>query len=517
MGESMKKGLFYISITVIICILTFTTNIPDLDLWARLAVGSIFSHTGQVLKHDIYSYVPTKDLWIDHEWGSGVVFYLLVNHFGEWGLFALKALILLAIFILFIKIIKLQTNQEAAGIFYFIFLGFSLLPGIANLLRCQMFTYLFFTLWIYLLEKLRCQENKIIIWVFPVSMLFWVNLHGGFLAGIGLVIIYAIGEFLNRQKYLKYFSVLALIIPVTLINPYGLKFWNYIIDASLMTRPGILEWAPISLNGPFHIIKGFNIHVYSGFFIFTLLTILVGIKLYLQKASLDWARIILVVLLLYLSIKRQRHTAFFLLAIPALFYHHYVKLFEPLWKIIENHLTGKIHKAWAVVKYSFGYIFLTVIFVFMMPRISGKIFVDPAVYPVGSLEFIKQNNISGNVATTFGWGSYAFWKLYPQCKVLIDGRYEEVYPDHIYYSAMQFSENKGDVQEIIKKYKTDVLILSKRKYSPADVLNFTDWKPVYEDLSSVLLLPKDKIKDFYMYPDYNNPIYYKDDLSRIIY
>jgi hypothetical protein len=244
---------------------------------------------------------------------------------------------------------------------------------------------------------------------------------------------------------------------------------------------------------------------------------LVGIKYYRQKASPDWTRIILVVLLLYLGIKYQRHTEFFLLAIPALFYHHYVKLFEPLQRIVENHLTEKLRKVWTAVKYSFVYIILAVIFIFMMPRISGRIFVDPAFYPVGSLEFIKQNNISGNLATTFGWGSYAFWKLYPQCKVLIDGRYEEVYPDHIYYSAMQFSENKGDVQEIIKKYKTDVLILSKRKYSPADVLNFTDWKPVYEDLSSVLLLPKDKIKDFYMYPDYKNPIYYKEDLSRIIY
>jgi hypothetical protein len=152
-----------------------------------------------------------------------------------------------------------------------------------------------------------------------------------------------------------------------------------------------------------------------------------------------------------------------------------------------------------------------------MPQLSKRIYVDPLVYPVGSLEFIKQNNIGGNLATTFGWGSYAFWKLYPQCKVLIDGRYEEVYSDDLYDSAMQFSENKGDVREILNKYKTDILILSKRKYAPSDLLYFTDWKPVYEDLSSVLLLPKDKIKDFYMYPDYKNPIYYKEDLSRIIY
>jgi len=120
----MKKGIFYLSITVIVYVLTFAVNSPDYDLWARLAVGSIFFQTGNVLKHDIFSYLPTKDLWIDHEWGSSVVFYFFARYLGDWGIFALKAIILFAIFILIIKIIELQKNkdQDSAGVLYFIFL-----------------------------------------------------------------------------------------------------------------------------------------------------------------------------------------------------------------------------------------------------------------------------------------------------------------------------------------------------------------------------------------------------------
>lgn len=511
----MKKGIFYASIAVIICILTFSTNLADYDLWARLAVGSIFFQTGNVLKHDIFSYLPTKDLWIDHEWGSGVVFYFFVKYFGEWGIFALKAFIIFSIFILIFKIIKLQTNKDTPGIFYFIFLGFSLLPGIANLLRSQMFTYLFFTLWIYILEKMRREENRL-IWILPVTMLLWVNMHGGFLAGIGLVIIYAIGELLNRKNYLKFFGILALIIPVTLINPYGFKLWNYIIEASLMPRIYIPEWAPISLSGPVHMMAGLKIHIHTGFMIFALLTILAGIRLYVQKEKPDWTRIILFILLFYLGMRHQRHTEFFVLAVPALCYHPYADLTGPLQKFIKDNLSDKLNKIWTTLRYGFGYIVLIVIFIYILPQLSNRILVDPLRYPVGSLEFIRQNNISGNLATTFNWGSYAFWKLYPQCKVLVDGRYEEVYPDDVYNLAMQFSENKGDWQAILKEYKADVLVLSKGNYSPADVLNFTDWKLVYQDMSSVLLLPKDKIKPFYIYPDYNNTIYSKEDLSKII-
>jgi len=557
----MKKVFFYISITVIVFILTFITNTVDYDLWARLAVGSIFFQTGNVLKHDIFSYLPTKYLWIDHEWGSGVVFYFFVKYLGVWGIFALKYFIIFAIFILFIKIIKLQANKDTAGIFYFIILGFLLLPGIANLIRSQMFTYLFFTLWIYVLEKSRREENQL-IWMLPVTMLLWVNMHGGFLAGIGLVMIYAIGEFLNRKNYLKYFLVLALIIPVTLINPYGFKLWNYIIEASLMPRPYVSEWAPISLSGPFHMMEGIKVHIHTGFIICALLTAFVGIKLYVQKEKPDWTRIILVTLLFYLGVKHQRHTEFFILAIPVLFYHQYINLLGPLKILIKNHgyetpkqaletnsaascgvlypplcgivqltnsaalrlrnwsftnkLNDKFYKIWTAGRYGFGYIILIIIFIYIFPQLSNRIIVDPLMYPVGSFEFIKQNNIPGNLATTFDWGSYAFWKLYPQCKVLIDGRYEEVYPNDVYDIAMQFCGNKGDRQAILRKYKTDILVLSKWKYSPADVLNFTGWKLVYQDMCSVLLLPKDKVKSFYIYPDYNNPIYSKENLSKIV-
>jgi hypothetical protein len=511
----MKKIVFYISLAIIVNILTFLINMPDYDLWARLAVGSIFFQTGHILKHDIFSYLPTKYLWIDHEWGSGVVFYFLTNHFGDKGIFALKAFIILAIFILVIKIIKLQTNKYPESILYFILFGFSLIPGMGAPVRCQVFTYVFFILWIYELEKIKLGEFKL-IWILPLTMLLWVNMHGGFIAGIGLIIIYILGESLNRKNPLKYFGILALVLPVTLINPYGYKLWNYILEASLMPRPYIMEWQPISLSGPIHMIEGIKIHMLAGFLIFVLLTMIAGIRLIAQKEKPDWTRIILVLSLLYLSIMHQRHTEFFILAVSGLLYHQYVNIFEPIRNFIKKNLTENTYKIWNVIKYSFGYILLAALFIYCVPKLSNSIILDPLGYPVGSLEFIKQNQISGNLATRFQWGSYAFWKLYPQCKVLIDGRYEEVYPNAVFDAAMQFSVRKGDWQEILRNFHADVLVLPKSNYSPADVSTLMDWKLVYQDAASVVLLPKNKLRPFYIYPDYRNPLYFKEDLSRKI-
>lgn len=511
----MRKTAFYISLAIIINILTFLINLPDYDLWARLAVGSVFFQTGHLLRHDIFSYLPTKILWIDHEWGSGVVFYFLTNFFGDKGIFALKAFIILSIFILFIKIIKLQTDEYTPGIFYFILLGFAMVPGLGAPVRCQVFTYLFFTLWIYELERVKREDYKF-IWIFPATMLLWANMHGGFVSGIGLIIIYILGESCNRRNPLKYIGILALVLPVTLINPYGFKLWNYIIDAALMARPYIGEWQPISLSGPFHTIAGIKVHILAGFLIFAFLTLITVFKLLIQKEKPDWTKLILVLLLLYLSFRHQRHAEFFILAVAGLLYPQYVSLFDPVRKFIEKNLNDRNIQIWNESKYWLGYVLLAMIFIYSVPRLSNRLMVDPADYPVGSLEFIKQNNISGNLATQFKWGSYALWKLYPQCKVLIDGRYEEVYPDAIFDTAMQFSEKKGDWSKILREHPTDILVLPKRYYSPADIAGWTDWKYVYQDKSSVVLLTKSKLKPFYFYPDYKNPEYSREDLSKKI-
>jgi hypothetical protein len=104
----LKQAIFYLSILIIVFILTFITHSPDYDLWARLAVGSIFFQTGGVLHHDIFSYLPTKIHWIDHEWGAGVIFYSFTKFLGEWGIFILKAAIIFLVLMLYC-----QNNKNA--------------------------------------------------------------------------------------------------------------------------------------------------------------------------------------------------------------------------------------------------------------------------------------------------------------------------------------------------------------------------------------------------------------------
>ena len=82
----------------------------------------------------------------------------------------------------------------------------SVMPNLNNPVRCHMFSFLLFTVFIYILEKVRRGNNKL-LFLIPVLTIFWNNVHGGVVSGLGLLLMYAVGEFLNKKNFLKYITV----------------------------------------------------------------------------------------------------------------------------------------------------------------------------------------------------------------------------------------------------------------------------------------------------------------------
>jgi len=526
---SWKKLFLYLPIAMITYILTFIVKLADADLWARLAVGSFFFKTGTILRHDIFAYTPTKNLWIDHEWGAGVIFYSLIHYFGDLGLFALKFSLIFAIFLLLIQIVRLNDRKETViNPTMLILLAVSIFPSVVTSVRSQLFTYTFFVLWIYILERIKRNENRL-IWILPVTMLIWANVHGGFLTGIGLILVYTLGESLNKKNPVRYIAALALTLPVTLINPYGVKFWNYMIEAVSMQRPHIFEWQHFTPAGPIINFFGINLHMFFGFEIIAILTLFTAIKLLINRTKIDWTKVILVVITLYLGLTHQRHIVFFVLTAFSFLYSQYISLFKVAGKIINQEARDKILNI-AVKTNNFIAIFLIIFFIITTHLFSTKLYASPDFYPVGSLEFIKQNNLSGNLSIPYRWGSYALWKLYPQCLVSIDGRYEEVYQGDLFDMAADFSgspdtnwglykkyqSNAVNWKQFIDKYHTDIIILPKSPLTQEKIEKLKKWKVVYFDYISMVLLPKKNAGKLFLSPDYSNPIYWNENFAKNI-
>ena len=138
----------------------------------------------------------------------------------------------------------------------------------------------------------------------------WCNLHGGFLAGLGLIFLYAVGAALSRRPFRPYLGWFLLAGLATLINPYGLKYWSYLAQAVTMPRPEITEWVSI--------FEGYKQGFVGGsefFYFLALIAVAVFLAWWARWREITPALVLLFTL--YLAVRHNRHRVFFALAFGA--------------------------------------------------------------------------------------------------------------------------------------------------------------------------------------------------------
>ena len=145
--DMWKALLFYGTIFLLIFAICTNSLHYDYDLWARLIAGMGVIDGGGVLKSDFLSYTPVHT-WYDHEWGSGVVFYAFLKYLGPYSLIVLESLLYFGIFFVISKIIELRTQKHAYNIIFYIFPIIAVAENFNNPIRCHLFSFLFFTIFI---------------------------------------------------------------------------------------------------------------------------------------------------------------------------------------------------------------------------------------------------------------------------------------------------------------------------------------------------------------------------------
>lgn len=488
----MRKYAFLFVIFLAIYCISAVFNSFDYDLGARLAVGSIFAHTGSVLKHDIFAYTPTKELWVDHEWGAGVVFYYLTHFLGDYGLVLFKFFTLFFIFILVFNCnqLRIKEDENPYRITYYLIMLYGLLFAFDNTIRALSFTYVFFALWIYMLDLVRLGNNRL-IWIFPVTMIIWANAHGGFPAGLGLVLLYAVGEAISRRKFLNYVYILILSTLATLINPYGIKYWTFIVDAVTMSRPFVREWDPIDLLGPIGIVPGFKIML--------VMTVLALVYMLARSfREINWTEVLVLAVTCYLSIKHIRHNVFFVIASGAYIYNYFYPALNwytfGLRDKIGSIFPDKLRNVGSISKDVMVYGILLLVGYTTAILHPPKVNLDEYKFPVKAVKFIEENKLSGNLLVLYNWGSYVLWKLYPQCLIAVDGRYEEVYPNDFIGDVARFHYVGKNWDGLLTKYHSDVLLIPKHYDIYPQILKLRDWKLVYSDEIAGVFVPVNKAR-----------------------
>ena len=230
----------------------FARTTADPDLWGHLRFGLDTVTTGHIVRPDTYSYVTVDQTWVNHEWLAETITALAYTLAGASGLIALKILLLLLVAAVVYAHLR-HSGLAAGGTALLLVPLFAMLLPWTQSLRPQLFSYLGFAVILSILIRAERSSTRWLWWA-PLVFGIWANLHGGFLAGLafvllwaGLHVVFSWQRMTRRWQTLRFGAIgpaLVATLLATLMNPYGINLLIFLRTA-FTSRAEIAEWHPL--------------------------------------------------------------------------------------------------------------------------------------------------------------------------------------------------------------------------------------------------------------------------------
>ena len=468
----------------------FSRSGTDPDLWGHLRFGRDFWLTWSVNRPDPYSFVSAGREWFNHEWLAEALSWTAWAWWGSAGLVALKTAIGLTIAVLMLRHLRRRgVVVPLAAIL--VALGCVILAlGLYNI-RPQAFTYLCFALELLILERADRGHTRW-SWVLVPLFALWANLHGGFLAGLGILGVFALGSLaealvstgegrlVERVLRRPLVWVAAASALATWLNPYGPRLWVFLRTA-FAARGEIAEWNPIQVGSAPGII-------------FLGLAIATWVSVALTPRKVSPARLVALFVTTVAPLMAIRHAPLFALAFMVLAAEHLAATVHGVEEVAAGQASaasadrgvGRRLVVAAMLAQAVG------ILVFL-PGNFSCIAVEEGM-PARAVALLRASGVRGNLALVFDWGEYAIWHLSPAIKVGIDGRRETLYEDDVYWRDYRFTFALGDDWDRLLGEGPVDLVLTSRHFPVFSAMKRrADWELVYEDETSGLFARRDSV------------------------
>jgi hypothetical protein len=292
--------------------------------------------------------------------------------------------------------------------------------------------------------------------------------------GWGFVALHALEQIVRGRWTARRLVLPALLIPLVAINPYGLSYYPYLIRALTMARPLIGEWQPIWHANP----------VALGVFVVSVLVAAVAVVRVGIAGVPGWP---ILAVAAYLAASHERHVSIY-----ALVWFAFVPSI-----VATTGLGATLDRLWArppsLVTRTAGLTLIILVSVVFVRHRPWQLVVPgttregaPSPYPVGPVDYLREQAFSGNAFVPFVVGAFVSWKLHPRVKVSIDSRYEVAYPPERLLEHVAFYSAAPDWQAILARYPTDVVLVRHTDPVAGPLATQAVWRPVYQDDAFVL-------------------------------
>lgn len=415
-----------------ILVFAMAVRVPlDTDTWWHIRSGEYIVEHGTIPRTDPFSHTRGGEDWIDHSWGSQIAIHSVYHFFGgstapgdsgNIGLALYTAALATAgmalVYVMcegnvYVRAFVVVLGAAAAAVFWS--------P------RPQMFSFMFGALLLYLLHLYK-RERIDRLWLIPLLILVWVNLHGGFAIGFiflfGTIIGEIAGNLLDPEDAhriawtrLKHVVMItAVSIFAVVVNPNGLAMLSYpfrTVGIGVL-QDFIQEWASPDFHQP-----------QTWPFAFLLLSVLGAAGL--SSRRIDWTDLVLVVGTGFLALSSGRNIAVFaIVATPVLSRHVNALLTDRGWQIrARRSVTPRM----ALLNWVLLVLVLLGAMMKIATALDARLVRDAQRerFPVELAEAITANPPPGKMFNSYNWGGYLMFAA-PDVPVYVDGR-TDLYDD----------------------------------------------------------------------------------------
>jgi tetratricopeptide (TPR) repeat protein len=490
-----------IAIALVYALVAGLRTVSETDLGWQMATGRYIVQHHAIPSTALFTYTVPGAKWV-YPVLSGIIFHLLLLNGGFAALSWLNAIACAAT----TAILTLSGGRTAAV------LAIVAVPTIAlrTMPRADLFTTVLFSAVLVLLWR-HHEGKKARLWLLPLLMLLWVNLHLGFEAGLVLMGGYFLlegssaifedkrGAALQRAK--RVLPWIAASAVATLANPWGFGIYRSLALQSEEAKPSqdfIGEWSGVHFNG-------------------------LAWQQFLSPrdpASSDWWILVLAILTIVLCLLRKRIGAAILLAGGAYEGIQHLR-FQAIFAILAVVIGGAILSEFAAsLSDSFPALrknraleiaLVTLAFVFAGLRSWDVISERQSLraneiaffgageswwFPEKAMQFLEREKLPGQLFAPYGFGGYLAWRVGERYPVFADGRYIP-FGKELFLQQRALTSAPPDSKlwdEAAAKWNINAAVFSLSRYAGLDSFPLADycrsakWKSVYADDVSILFV-----------------------------
>ena len=379
-------------------------NVSDPDIWWHMRTGEWIFQQHAIPHAD--PFCVSAQPWVAYSWLFDAFIYQVASHWDLVGIVAYTIGMWLAITGFLFRLIRnlLPDFWLSAAVTLAASLAMSRIFGP----RPGLFTSLFFILTLHtLLDAERTGESRK-LWLLPLVMIAWANIHIQFVYGLFVIGVLAIEPLFtkifryrpeSRLPNRTLWLTLTASTVATLVNPYGIGvyrvLWDFFRQPKLYSL--VIETQPMAFNH-------FTHYLAVGLAVLALVALI-------RSRRFRPAWLILLLWATASGVHAERDVWVIAIIAAAAIASSLRPSADPLTLAPQTRNIGIACVAALVL------LGLT----WVMPTNQQLLSRVARVYPVGAVAYIHEHHLQGPIFNDFNWGGFLIYAL-PETPVTIDGR-----------------------------------------------------------------------------------------------